>query len=91
MSDTTPGRDAGDNHAHDKVRPVRSEPSHESACDDDSEIRAAKSFQLNVFAARMFTSGSRSRANSQTQTALMAAATSAMTIMMVPRGSDPPT
>ena len=33
-----PCRDAGDDHAHDKVRPVRSQPDNKTPCDNDSEI-----------------------------------------------------
>ena len=37
--DTSPGRDPGDNHADDEVRPVGSQPGDEAASHDDSEVR----------------------------------------------------
>ncbi len=69
-----PEGDAGDDDPDHQIGPVGPKPSDETTM----PRLAAKSFKLNVFAALMLTSGSRNRANSQTQTALMAAALNGM-------------
>ncbi len=72
-----PEGDAGDDDPHRQIGPVGPEPSDEATRDHNAKV-GRKVVPTERIRGPDMTSGSRNRANSQTQTALMAAALNGM-------------